>query len=113
MGWPLDLVVIDYLDLFGVGTGPTEADAPLVVDPDRVLATAISFQRFQSVAGRQLEEGQFDGGIDQLQLDQRTLPDVTRKMAGAPGKPQLFGIAVSETLDHAPKSAHVGYSSSR
>ena len=94
MGQALDLVEIDNLDLLGVGAGPTEADAPLVVNSNRVLATAIPLERFQSIAGWQLKEGQLDGGINQLQLDQRSLPDVTRKVAGAPGKPQLFGVAV-------------------
>ncbi len=108
----MDLVVIDDLDLLGVGAGPTEADTPLVVDSNRVLATAIPLQGLQSIARRKLKEGQLDGGIDQLQLDQRTLPNVTWKVAGAPGKPQLFGIAVSEAFDHAKRSAHCAYSSS-
>ena len=96
-----DSVVIDDLDLLGVLAGPTEADAPLVIDADRVLATAIPLQGLQSITGRQPKESQLNRGIDQLQLNQRALPDVTRNAAGAPGEPQLLGIAISETLDHA------------
>jgi hypothetical protein len=52
MGLAWDLVVIDDLDLLGVLAGPTEADAPLVIDADGVLATAIALQGLQPVAWR-------------------------------------------------------------
>lgn len=86
------LMVVNNLDLLGVGAGPTEANAPLVIDPDGVLSTAISFERLQMVARRQLEERQFDGSIDQLRFDEGALPAVARQVPGAPGDPQLFGV---------------------
>lgn len=45
-------VVIDDLDIFGTIIPPHEADPPLIVDPDQVLAGPIAPQSFQSVAGR-------------------------------------------------------------
>gem|GEM_PF-4847077 len=59
-------MVIYNLDLFGVGAGPKEADAPLVVYSDRVLSPPISFECLQAIAWRQLEESQLNCGIDQL-----------------------------------------------
>jgi hypothetical protein len=37
-------MIIDNLNLFGIGAGPKEADAPLVVYSDRVLAASIAFE---------------------------------------------------------------------
>ena len=42
-------MVIYNLDLFGVGAGPKEADAPLVVYSDRVLAAPIAFECLQAI----------------------------------------------------------------
>jgi len=47
------LVVIDNLDLVRVAVSPLEADPPLVVDSNTVLARAISGQPFQPVAWRE------------------------------------------------------------
>jgi len=39
------------LDLVGVATSPDEADAPLVVDADAVLAGAVAGEPLEAVAG--------------------------------------------------------------
>ena len=57
-------MVIDKLDLLGVGAGPTEADAPLVVYSDRVLSATISSEGLQTITWRQLEKSQLNGGLD-------------------------------------------------
>ena len=49
-------MVIDNRNLFGVGAGPKEADAPLVVYSDRVLAAPIPFECLQTISRWQLEE---------------------------------------------------------
>jgi len=43
--------MIGYLDVVSVGLLPSEAKAPLIVDPEAVLATAIPGQLLQIVAG--------------------------------------------------------------
>ena len=106
------LMVIYNLDLFGVGAGPKEADAPLVVDSNRVLSAPISLECLEAITWRQLEESQFNCGIDQLQLDERSLPDVTWQASRAPGEPQFFGVTVGEAFEHALKSIRHFYSSS-
>jgi hypothetical protein len=93
-------VVIDNLDLLGVGAGPKEADAPLVVYSDRVLSAPISPEGLQAITWRQPEECQLNGGIDQLQLNERPLPEITGKAACAPGEPQLFGVTIGKAFDH-------------
>ena len=106
------LMIVNNLDLLGVGSGPAEADAPLVVDPDGMLSATIPFERLQMVAWRQIEECQFDGSIEQLQFDECALPEAARQVSGAPGDPQLLGVPVGETLDHDSGSAVPHYSSS-
>jgi hypothetical protein len=45
-------MVVDDFDIAGSSVIPDKADAPLVVDPDRMLAVAIRPQSLQPVAGR-------------------------------------------------------------
>jgi hypothetical protein len=45
-------VVIDDLNVVGVAPLPTKADAPLVIDPDTVLASSIALQQLQTVSRR-------------------------------------------------------------
>jgi hypothetical protein len=48
-------MVIDDLDHLGAAFPPDKADAPLIVDPDAVLPSAIAFERLKPVAGRRPE----------------------------------------------------------
>jgi hypothetical protein len=48
-------VVIGDLDLEGVATGPSEANSPLIVDPDAVLTFSAAPQPLQSVSRGYLE----------------------------------------------------------
>ena len=45
-------MVVDNLDILSSGLSPTKADAPLLVDPDRMLAKPVALQRLQMIAGR-------------------------------------------------------------
>jgi hypothetical protein len=47
-------MVIDYLDIDRAGRafGPFEADPPLIVDADAVLAPTVAMKRFQSIAAK-------------------------------------------------------------
>lgn len=42
-------MIVDDLDIFGSGCCPSKADAPLVVDPNRVLADSIALQFLQMI----------------------------------------------------------------
>jgi hypothetical protein len=44
-------VVVHDLDTFRTSVGPGEADPPLVVDPDAVLAPSVALQRLQADEG--------------------------------------------------------------
>jgi len=51
------LVIVDDLDIFRACVGPEEADAPLPVDADPVLAFPVTGEFFQSVARRDHKVG--------------------------------------------------------
>jgi hypothetical protein len=76
------------------------------------VSAADSFERFQAVARRQIEECQFDRSIERLQFGEGALPEAARQMSGAPGDPQLFGVPAGKALDHGLRSAAPHYSAS-
>jgi hypothetical protein len=49
-------VVVDDLDVIGATVAPGEAEAELIIDPDAVLAAAISREKFEAVPGSGLTE---------------------------------------------------------
>src|SRR5271168_4430607 len=59
------LVIVDEFDIPGAAAGPGEADAPLVVDADAVLAGAGAGELFQSVARRHAQVVDALGGVDE------------------------------------------------
>ena len=72
-------VVVDDLDVEGIGGAPDEADAPLIVDADRVLAFPISFQRVKAIARRNFQIGQSSGQVHVFKFSDRPSGDVRRK----------------------------------
>jgi len=58
------LVVINNLDFVGAIPGPNETDAPLLVDPDAVLARSVSAKQFQTISRDCLQLCQRGRGID-------------------------------------------------
>jgi hypothetical protein len=69
-------VVVDDFDVMSIIADPTEADPPLIVDADAVLAAALPFQRLEPVTRREAQEGEFDGRIDQLQFGHGALLEI-------------------------------------
>jgi hypothetical protein len=45
-------VVINEFDIFCARINPTKAEAPLIIDPNTVLAISFSLQRFEAIARR-------------------------------------------------------------
>jgi hypothetical protein len=46
------LVIVRYFNLFRAFRGPHETNPELIVDPDRVLTCAVTFQSLKTVARR-------------------------------------------------------------
>ena len=64
-------VVVDDLDVEGIGGAPEEADAPLIVDADAVLASTIALERLEPIAGRNAEVGEGVGRIEDDEFSKR------------------------------------------
>jgi hypothetical protein len=56
------MVVYDR-NVVSVSPLPSEANPPLVIDPDTVLSLAITFKGFKSVAGRYLQTTGFPSNV--------------------------------------------------
>jgi hypothetical protein len=93
-------VIIDDLDFEGVGTLPLEADPPLIVDPDAVLAGPVALQALQSVARWDAEIGETLGVVQHPQLPSCYLLNLTRQPPVDLSVPDLFSGSVLEESDH-------------
>jgi hypothetical protein len=58
------LVIINNLDVERISILPSEADPPLIVDANAVLARAVPFQGFPSITRRRSEVAKFDGTVE-------------------------------------------------
>jgi hypothetical protein len=93
-------VVIDYLDFMSVAIPPNKADAILVIDSYRVLASPVMSKRVQFVVWRNRKVLQFAGGIDHPKLSTRDFHDARRESFGAFPVKDRFGGCVTEASDH-------------
>ena len=85
-------------------SGPSESDAPLVIDPDGVKARQIAPERFQTVAGRNGKVAEDASLIHPDQLSQRD-PGHGREAAAASVVEQLGGLPVREGLNQAERAS--------
>ena len=59
----MSMIIADF-NVAGVGPGPMEANAPLIVDAYGMLAVTISFECFEPVAGRCRQVRELDGFVE-------------------------------------------------
>jgi hypothetical protein len=75
-------MVIDNLDMSWAGGTfrPFEANPPLIVDANAVLAFSISSQHFKTVAGQHGEISQLNGRFQTIQLQARSTFDARERL---------------------------------
>src|SRR5271167_2059749 len=61
-------VVVDNFDMVRTLLGPGEADAPLIVDADRMLAAALALHGFEAVRRRRPQIAEVAGVMKHVQL---------------------------------------------
>jgi hypothetical protein len=88
----ISLVVVDDFDIGGPFLGPGETGAPLVVDPDRMLAAAVPGQRFEPVGWRRAQIIEVASGMEHVKQIRDWLLDLrwqlhwrTHRWRGAAG----------------------------
>jgi hypothetical protein len=84
-----------------VALTPVKADAPLLVDPNAVLALPIAFQSFKLIRARNRKVFQVSSRVQLLQLHERPLLNVAWNPLGVLATPNPFGFLSSKGLDHA------------
>ncbi len=75
----VDSVVIEDFDLVRPVRFPDEAETPLVIDADGVLAFPVALERFQAVAGRHGEVVEFGDGVKLGEFPQGNTLDIWRE----------------------------------
>lgn len=93
------MVVADF-HVMGVLSLPAKADAPLVVDTDRVLSNSVSSERLQTITGWHSKIVQRARSIQLHELPQGNTYDLGRKSVGAFASPKALRPAARETCDH-------------
>ena len=77
-----------------------EADAPLIVDADGMLAFSVSLEGFESVAGWEVDRIEVGHRVELGELSQRDALDARRKIAGFSLAEECFGVFAGERSDH-------------
>jgi len=76
VGFGIWSVVVDDFDTVRTSLRPHEADTPLPIDPDAVLAGSIALQRLEVIVRRHGKVVQYPGVVQNSQLPQGTPLDV-------------------------------------
>ena len=95
-------MVVDDFYIVCVSACPPEADAPLVVDADAVLAGPIASQFLEAVGGWNAEVKETGRGVENDELAERNSLEVRRQPTGPLSLEEAFSIDVPEAADHAP-----------
>jgi len=56
-------VIVNNFYVMGIPAGPDKNDSPLSIDPNGMLAFAISSERLQLIPGRRCEDAKLRGGV--------------------------------------------------
>jgi hypothetical protein len=93
-------VIVGDFDFVGAAVPPSEADAPLVVDSDRMLSLAITSQRMQFVAWRQPEIVEITSGVNHQKLLTGSDENLVWEALGLLAMKNRLRYLVPEAPDH-------------
>ena len=101
--WPwgaLRLVIVAELNVVRVAVVKPKANAPLIIDRDRMLPCTIAFEGVKPAAGRNAQVVHLRRDMHRLELSQGAARDVGRHSPCFSRTEELFGLTVGEGLDH-------------
>ena len=93
-------MIVGNLDVPRFAIPPLEAEPPLIVDADAVLALAVAVQSLQTVAGRHAQIVESLRGIDRQKLRAGAPLNLQRQTAHSVACEDRCGALVREALDH-------------
>ena len=82
---------------------PREADAPLLIDADAVLAFAAAFQAFETQAGERGKVGERGGGVELGEALESDGLHIVGKFAGELAARDFLRFFIGEAFDHASR----------
>jgi hypothetical protein len=94
-------VIVTDFDVIRIAVNKAKADAPLIIDGDSVLALAITLERVQSIAGRDLKVVERRSEVNILELAHGTRLNVAWEPLRRPGGKEILSPAIGERFDHA------------
>jgi hypothetical protein len=92
-------VVIDDLHVDCIAFAPDEAQPVLIVDPNAVLALAVSGKRHEMISAWNRQIKKPGGPMEDKQLLERDIPYVGWNPAALARLPKKFSVGVFEALD--------------
>jgi hypothetical protein len=99
-GIAASLMVVAQFNVMAAAVPPDETDAPLVVDPDGMLPPPVSLEGFEVIARWHPEILQASHRVDQKQLPNRTLQDISTDPARRFSCMEPRRPPIREALDH-------------
>ena len=93
-------MIVDDLYVVRIAGTPSEANSPLIVDPDTVLTGPVAFQGFQPIAGRNTKKVETRRCVDLQQFSMRNSLYVGCKPSAMLAPKELLRLSVRKALDH-------------
>jgi hypothetical protein len=92
-------MVVDDFDIARTFLCPPKADAPLVVDPDRMLPQTIAGQRFKPISRKRTQVGKIARAVKHIELTLRLFFNSTEALHER-ATPQLPGGSIAKRAYH-------------
>jgi len=89
-------VIVHDLNIFSIAFGPSEADAPLIIDPNAHLPCPISLQSFEPISWWITDIFHGRCGIELTEFAKGPILNVTGKFTTGLPLPDLFGLFAFE-----------------
>lgn len=93
-------MIIGNFNLLGISIPPHKTYSPLVIDPDAMLAFAVTLQGFEPISGGNTQIIKRLGIVEHTQFAPGDLLNVPRQTPRYLTAPDLFGFSVPESRDH-------------
>jgi hypothetical protein len=100
-------VVVNYFNFGRARTGPFEADPPLIVDADAMLAGPVALQLFQPVTGGNSEVVEIYGGVEDEEFSKGDTGCDGVELSNASTTPDRLGVLVRERPQHCRIVTHL------
>ena len=93
-------MIVNNLHVVRLPVFPSEANAPLLVDADAVLAFTVPRQRFKAIGGGNPKVPQVGCRVNHDQLSQGDSLDVVRQLPRKAPMKNAFRLFILERMDH-------------